>query len=51
MSDKRKVPCEVYTRVVGFLRPVQSFNDGKKQEFEDRVTFNFSKAMRKAEEG
>ena len=33
------VPCEVYTRVVGYLRPVQNFNPGKRQEFADRVNF------------
>lgn len=34
-----KVPCEVYSRIVGYLRPVQAWNDGKKQEFEERQTF------------
>jgi len=34
-----KVPCEVYSRVVGYLRPVQNWHQGKKQEFEDRKTF------------
>jgi anaerobic ribonucleoside-triphosphate reductase len=33
---KRKVPCEVYSRIVGYLRPVQNWNKGKKQEFADR---------------
>jgi len=28
-----KQPCEVYTRIVGYLRPVQQFNLGKKEEF------------------
>jgi ribonucleoside-triphosphate reductase len=32
--------CEVYSRVVGYYRPVQNWNDGKRQEFKDRVTFN-----------
>lgn len=31
-----KQPCEVYSRVVGYLRPVQQWNKGKKQEFFDR---------------
>jgi len=31
--------CEVYSRVVGYLRPVQQWNDGKKAEFELRKTF------------
>ena len=35
-----KVPCEVYSRVVGYLRPVQNWNLGKQQEFKDRVAFD-----------
>lgn len=35
----RKVPCEVYSRIVGYFRPVQNWNEGKKQEFEDRKVF------------
>jgi anaerobic ribonucleoside-triphosphate reductase len=34
-----KVPCEVYSRIVGYLRPVQNWNAGKKEEFKDRKTF------------
>ena len=34
-----KVPCEVYSRIVGYLRPVQNWNQGKQQEFKDRKTF------------
>ena len=32
--------CEVYSRVVGYLRPVDQWNNGKQAEYEDRVTFN-----------
>lgn len=35
-----KVPCEVYSRIVGYLRPVQAWNEGKQAEFEERKTFN-----------
>ncbi|MEM2369050.1 MAG: ribonucleoside triphosphate reductase [Candidatus Pacearchaeota archaeon] len=31
--------CEVYSRIVGYLRPVQQWNLGKQQEFEERKTF------------
>jgi len=31
--------CEVYSRIVGYLRPVQQWNVGKKAEFKQRVTF------------
>ncbi len=34
-----KVPCEVYSRVVGYLRPVEAWNEGKRQEFSERTTF------------
>jgi ribonucleoside-triphosphate reductase len=32
-------PCEVYSRVVGYLRPVTQWNEGKQQEFKDRKVF------------
>lgn len=31
--------CEVYSRVVGYLRPVSLWNEGKKEEFEVRKTY------------
>ncbi len=31
--------CEVYSRVVGYLRPFEQWNDGKQQEFKERKTF------------
>lgn len=33
---------EVYSRVVGYLRPVQQWNDGKLTEFEKRKVFNIA---------
>lgn len=32
-------PCEVYSRIVGYLRPVQQWNLGKKQEFKERKEY------------
>ncbi len=32
-------PCEVYSRVVGYIRPVQQWHLGKKEEFKDRKVF------------
>jgi len=41
VGDKEiKIPCEVWSRVVGFFRPYSQFNPGKKQEFRDRKTYN-----------
>lgn len=31
--------CVVYSRVVGWLTPVQNFNKGKAAEFKDRKTY------------
>lgn len=35
----------IYSRVVGYLRPVQAWNIGKKQEFKERLEFNEKKSM------
>jgi len=32
-------PCEVYSRIVGYIRPVQQWHKGKTQEFKERKTF------------
>lgn len=32
----RVIPCEIYSRIVGYYRPVQNWNIGKKQEFKER---------------
>ncbi len=37
--------CEVYSRVVGYLRPVDQWNDGKQAEFAMRKTFDRSTVM------
>jgi len=34
-----RVPCEVYSRIVGYYRPVSAWNAGKQQEFSERVEF------------
>lgn len=38
LKDKR-TKCIVYTRVMGYHRPVESFNIGKKGEHQKRVKF------------
>ena len=37
--DAAPVECEVWTRVMGYFRPVKSFNIGKKGEYHERITF------------
>ena len=39
LSDDERQPCEIWTRVMGYHRPVASFNAGKKGEFAERVCF------------
>ena len=34
-----RVPCDVYSRIVGYLRPLKNWNVAKQQEFEERVTY------------
>lgn len=40
-TDKTKrTPCEIYTRVMWYLRPVSNYNIGKKSEFYSRKYFD-----------
>jgi len=39
LSDEERQPCEVWTRVMGYHRPVASFNTGKKGEHQERRFF------------
>lgn len=43
LKDSERQPCEVWTRVMGYHRPVSSFNTGKKGEFYERKCFVESK--------
>ena len=38
MNETHGSKCEVYSRGVGYLRPVQNWNNGKKEEFAMRKT-------------
>ncbi len=37
--------CEVYSRIVGYIRPVQKWHPGKVEEFKDRVEFEVPKNL------
>jgi hypothetical protein len=39
LRDEERQRCEVWTRVMGYHRPVASFNTGKKGEFAERRCF------------
>ena len=36
----KRTKCEVYSRIVGYIRPVQNWNPGKSAEFHDRKGYN-----------
>lgn len=40
------VPVEVYSRVVGYFRPVSQWNSGKKEEFYDRKNYVIEKEIK-----
>ncbi len=40
LDDSERTRCEIWTRVMGYHRPVASFNTGKQGEFDERRHFN-----------
>ena len=42
--EKKKCYVEVFSRVTGFFRPVQSWNKGKTEEFKDRKKFSIEQS-------
>ncbi len=45
MAQKCSAKTEVYSRVCGFFRPVQQWNKGKEEEFQDRREFNVNSSF------
>jgi len=45
LSDSERTKCEIWTRVMGYHRPVSEFNTGKKAEYAERTPFMEYKAM------
>ena len=39
LSDSERTRCEVWTRVMGYYRPVSMWNAGKQSEYADRRAF------------
>jgi len=31
-----RIPCEIYSRITGYIRPISSWNPGKLEEFKER---------------
>lgn len=40
IANEGRTKCEIYSRVVGYIRPVNQWNEGKQSEYADRVEFN-----------
>ena len=49
LEDGKVVPkelrtrCEIWSRPVGYLRPIQLYNKGKQEEFKERKKFDVEK--------
>ena len=48
MATIKKVECLIYSRIVGYLRPIQNWNKGKQQEEKERKTYSWQKAVEHA---
>lgn len=44
LQDSERQRCEVWTRVMGYHRPVSAFNVGKQGEFNERKHFEEQRA-------
>ena len=49
LDDSERQSCEVYTRVMGYFRPVSFFNIGKKQEYLERKNYIIPNALQNKE--
>jgi anaerobic ribonucleoside-triphosphate reductase len=43
LPDEERTRCEIWTRVMGYHRPISSFNPGKQAEHEQRKFFQEKK--------
>ena len=45
LTNEERQRCEVWTRVMGYHRPVSAYNPGKKSEHGERKMFNEPKGL------
>lgn len=45
VDNSKRQPCEIWTRVMGYMRPVSGWNTGKKSEFYSREYFDEEKTL------
>ncbi|MFZ2288806.1 MAG: anaerobic ribonucleoside-triphosphate reductase [Halopseudomonas yangmingensis] len=46
LPNELRQPCEVWTRVMGYHRPVSAFNPGKQSEHRERLPFREQASVR-----
>lgn len=46
LAEQERQPCEVWSRVMGYFRPLSEFNKGKKAEFRERRPFSENKVTK-----
>ena len=46
-KKQQRTLCEIFSRSMGFIRPINFFNIGKRQEFEDRKLFKENLMLKK----
>ena len=51
IDNAERTRCEVWTRVMGYHRPISSFNIGKKGEVAERKYFSAEKAASEVNKG
>ncbi len=45
ITDEERQECEIWTRVMGYYRPISEFNIGKKSEHNERIFFEETKTI------
>ena len=45
LDDAKRTKCEIWTRAMGYCRPVSNFNKGKQSEYAERKYFTEAKAI------
>jgi len=46
IKKPKRTKCERYSRIVGYLRPLNQWNEGKLAEFNDRVMFKVGNVVK-----
>lgn len=39
LAEVKGTECEVYSRIVGYFRPIKQWNNGKQEEYSEREAF------------